>query len=102
DIKEDFYKVLEPLKPEIPEFYKHLLDGKIDGSTYHGECACLVGTFANIKRISTDQLVVKPDSSRPIERFFLSIRKGDTPDNNQVSAVVRDWLVEFCKQHEIA
>ena len=25
--------------------------------------------------------------------------KGDTPDNNQVSAIVKSWTVEFCEEN---
>ncbi len=102
NIKKDFISVIELLKPEIPEFYKYLIEGKIDGSTYIGNCCCLQGTMANIKNINYEELPTKPDSSRPIERFFLGLRKGDTPENNQVSAIVKEWIEEFAKEHGIA
>ena len=100
-IKQDFYDAISKLKEEIPEFYKFLVDGKINGSTYTGACACLQGTFANIKKIDYTLLPSNPNSERPIERFFLAIRKGDTPDNNQVSAIVKSWTEEFCKENHI-
>lgn len=100
-IKSDFLEIIKELKPEIPYLYKALIDGKIDGSTYEGECACLVGTLANAKDERFDNLCVKPDSSRPAERFFLAIGKGDTPENNKVSAIVKEWIIEFCDENAI-
>jgi hypothetical protein len=92
--KEDFYKVLELAKAETPGLYKALLEGRIDGSQYEGECACLVGTIAKERKEKYNKLSIglKPNDSRPSERLFLAIRKGDTPDNNPISAIVKDWM----------
>lgn len=101
-IKEDVLTILSLAKPEIPALYKALIDGKINGSVYEGECACLCGTIANARGVDYMQLTeIKPDSSRPAERFFLAINKGDNPENNQVSAIVRDWIEEFAKENDI-
>jgi len=37
----------------------------------------------------------KPDQSRPAERFFVAIRKGDTPENNPICNVLVAWLDEL-------
>jgi len=68
-----------------------------------GECACLSGTLYNgavkqdgpqeAKRISTIKSC--RDASRPIEKFFLGIKPGDTPATNQFSKLVLEWLEEF-------
>ena len=95
-IKHDFWAILLPSQKEIPGLRLALIEGKIDGSTYEGECCCLVGTIANVAHCRYDALpVVKPNSSRPAERFFLGIRKGDTPENNACAKAVLEWIDEF-------
>jgi len=39
--------------------------------------------------------LLKPDSSRPIERFFMAIKPGNTPDNNQFSMLVLEWIDQW-------
>jgi len=97
DTRKDFLAVLFPLKNEVAEFYKHLLDGRIDGSKYEGECACLKGTFANIKKC--DYKTLNPDDKSSSEILFLAIKEGDTPETNPVSAIVKEWTLEFMKDH---
>jgi len=77
--------------------------GKIDGTSYEGECACFVGTVANVAKQNYRSLTcgLKPESDSATERWFLAILKGDTPDNNQVSAITRDWIQEFTKVNGI-
>jgi len=99
DYREDIRKVLDSAPSEVPGLLQALWDGKVDGTTYHGECACLVGTIANVRRCSYDAIPeLKPDSSRPAEQWFLNIRKGDTPVTNPASAfacaVVAEWMHE--------
>jgi uncharacterized protein YjbI with pentapeptide repeats len=102
-IKNDLFVVLLHGKKEIGFLKENIVNGNIDGSTYDGKCACLSGTLANAakhnngkeegKRIKS--IMDCRDSSRPIERFFLGIKKGDTPENNQVSKLVLEWIEEF-------
>jgi hypothetical protein len=82
--------------PEIPALKLALTDGKVDGSTYSGECACLCGTIANERKCTVENLVsIKADANRPIERFFLAIRPGNTPENNQAAKIAYQWIEEF-------
>jgi uncharacterized protein YjbI with pentapeptide repeats len=99
-IKEDFYKILETAKLEVPGLYDALMRGKIDGSTYSGECACLVGTIANVRKVDVDTL--EQNAGRPAERWFFGIRKGDVPSSNQISDITREWIEEFAKANEIS
>jgi hypothetical protein len=103
EIKADYLAVLSVAKHEVVELYKALMSGRIDGSAYTGECACLVGTIANIRHEDHKSLGInlRPDSSRPAEIWFLNIRKGDTPENNAVSAIVKDWTLEFMENNGI-
>ena len=94
--KADFYAVLDLAQAEVPGLYMALVDGRINGSTYTGECACLVGTIANVRHCNYVALEgLTPDGDRPAERLFLAIKKGDTPENNQVSAIVKGWMESY-------
>ncbi len=42
-----------------------------------------------------DNIMKCRDSSRLIERFFLGIKKGDTPENSQFSKLALEWVDEF-------
>ena len=102
-IKADFLYVLLNAKKEVGFLKQAVIDGKIDGSTYSGECRCLSGTIEksaiihngqdqekNVKRILDCRA-----STRPAERFFLAIRPNDTPENNQASKIVLGWIEQF-------
>jgi len=70
--------------------------GKIDGSTYSGACACLVGTIANERHAGIDCLEgITPNSTRPAEKWFMAIRPGMTPDNNHVAKIVEGWITDW-------
>lgn len=92
-IKADFIEVISQAPRELPALIEALKAGRIDGSTYSGECACLVGTIANARGIDVDSsgFGIPKDSSRPVERFFMAIRKGDTPETNAASKLALEW-----------
>jgi len=92
-IKKDMFDVLLHAIPEIPLLEKAILGGRVDGSTYEGACACLWGTIEKSGRFDGD--CDMRDSSRPIERFFLGISEGDTPEDNQFSKLAYEWIQEF-------
>ena len=97
-IKADLFLILLNAKYEVPGLKQALMDGKVDGSTYTGECACLVGTIANVKKCSYEKLPgIKPDSGRPAEKWFLNIREDHTPENSQFAKITLGWIDEFLK-----
>ena len=95
--KTDFFDVLLRATKEVAGLRAALVAGRVDGSTYKGECACLVGTIARVRNVEFNALGngIKPDSGRPAEQWFISIRKGDTPETNQISAITVEWIDEF-------
>jgi hypothetical protein len=96
DIKADFYDVLSSAVNEVPGLLSALREGKIDGTTYEGDCACLVGTVAKIRKCNYRQLDgLKPDSYRPAERWFTGIRPGHTPANSSVAKITEQWIEEW-------
>jgi uncharacterized protein YjbI with pentapeptide repeats len=102
DIKADFCTILEKVPSEVPGLLAALRDGRIDGSSYEGDCACLVGTIANIRHCHFRSVPgLAPDSSRPAERFFLAIREDDTPADNPVAAIVEGWILEWLEAHPV-
>jgi hypothetical protein len=96
-IQTDFFDVLIRARDEVPALLAALRDGRVDGSTYEGECACLVGTIAKVRGAHYHNLGngLEPDSDRPIERWFMGIRKGNTPQNNQLAKITEGWIEEF-------
>jgi uncharacterized protein YjbI with pentapeptide repeats len=94
DIRVDLFDILLRAREEVPGLLAALRAGDIDGSTYHGPCACLCGTIANVRGVSVDKLDFR-DSSRPAERWFLAIRKGDTPENSEPAKITEKWIEEF-------
>jgi hypothetical protein len=94
-IGNDLYDILDQQPAEVPGLLAALEEGRIDGSTYDGACACLVGTIANVKGCDYKDLIVKPDAERSAEIWFLAIHKGDTPKTNPIAAITADWIREW-------
>lgn len=95
-IRDDIWAVLSSAPREVPAVIEALKAGSVDGSTYHGPCACLVGTIAKKREVGVDDIEgLRPNSSRPAERFFMGIRSGDTPETSQHSALALKWCEEW-------
>ena len=95
-IRDDIWAVLSAAPREVPALIEALKAGRVDGSTYIGECCCLVGTIAAAR--GTDYMSLeslKANSSRPAERFFMGICKGDTPESSQFSKLVLEWSEQW-------
>jgi len=102
-IRDDFWAVIAAVPTEIPALRAALTEGRVDGSTYQGDCACLVGTIANARHCAYDKLPgLSPNSSRPAERFFLGINRGDTPKTSQFSKLAVEWLDDFDGRMKLA
>lgn len=84
-------------KAEVPALLDALKNGRVDGSQYEGECACLVGTIANAKNV--DHTELHYNSSDPSEQWFLMISKGDKPTDDTgggfASRKVVEWIEEW-------
>jgi len=100
--KADLWMKLTYAKPEAAGLRLALIEGRINGSAYEGECACFVGTIANVRSKSCGSPVdyaqltgIHPDSGSPVETFFMAISEGDTPETNQISRFAVEFLEEF-------
>ena len=103
-VKADMFAVLATAPTEAPAVLAALEAGKVDGSTYDGECACLVGTMEHAAQNGSrfDVLAQIPrDASRPAEVFFQRIRPGDTPSNSPDAAIASVWVREFIAQQPV-
>ena len=103
EFKTDLIAEILKLPNELENLRDTLIAGKIDGSTYTGECACLAGTIANHrgiegissgKEIQENGIAFMTDSNSPREQWFMNIRKGDTPETNQCAKFALEWIDE--------
>ncbi len=82
-IRQDYWSILDLAPAEVAGLRKTMVDGRINGSTYEGACACLAGTIANEHGCAVDSLGeemgITTDSSRLAEQWFMPIREGDAP-----------------------
>ncbi len=102
-IKWDFFGRLSVWPNEADALLKAIKEGRIDGSSYEGDCACFVGTIANIKGVDHNDLNgLVPDAGSPTEVFFTAIKKGDTPETNGASKIVAEWTETFIKYRDLA
>jgi hypothetical protein len=79
-----------------------LREGRVDGSTYSGDCACLIGTIGNIKGVAGESLPHNAfDAS---ERWFTMIREGDKPTDETgggfASKMALEWVEEWLAIHQ--
>ena len=105
--KADLYAVLDTAPAEAPAVLTALEAGRVDGSTYTGECACLVGTIAHARGIDPEQVpsrcnadedVLSRDSTRPAEVWFMQIRQGDTPSTSPICAMTAVWVRDYLQR----
>jgi Pentapeptide repeats (8 copies) len=95
-IRDDLWAVLSTVPADVPALLAALEAGRVDGSTYQGDCACLVGTIAKARACDYDAIPgLEPDAGRPIERFFAGIRPGDTPATSQFAQLAHQWATEW-------
>ncbi len=100
EVKRDIIAVLDASPHEVHGLRDALAGGRIDGSCYTGECCCLVGTLAALRRVGICELPGRqPDSASPAERWFLAMRPGHTPENSQVAAITLQWIDEWIDTH---
>jgi hypothetical protein len=95
-IRDDLWAVLSSAPAEVPALLEALKSGRVDGSTYHGACSCLVGTLANAKGCDEYGIPgLAPNAARPAERFFAMIHPGDTPEKSQAAKIAAEWVEDW-------
>jgi hypothetical protein len=98
-VKQDLHKVLELAPWEAESVRLAVIQGKVDGRTYGGECCCVKGIIAQNLGIETSQINrfygIMPDAHSPMEEFLYNIVPGDTPETSAYSKFILDCLDEF-------
>jgi hypothetical protein len=86
----DMLFIFEHLRNELPGLRKALVEGKIDGTQYEGDCACLIGTLGNLDGGVDNVCEAIPYYEKGLnnygEQWFWQIHEGDTPENNLFAA----------------
>ena len=97
DAKQDFLSIISDARDEIAGLIAALRDGRINGSVYSGDCACLVGTIANLRGV--DVRTLHCDSSRPAEKWFLMISEGDKPGYSSPGGYASGKALEWAEEY---
>jgi hypothetical protein len=99
-IRDDIYDILSHASTEVPALLRALRAGRIDGSVYEGECACLVGTIAHARGCAANAMPdIVQNASRPAERWFSPLRPGMTPDTSPIARITEQWIEQWLSEH---
>lgn len=95
-IRGDVWEILDRARDEVPVVLDALRAGRVDGTTYRGECCCIVGTIARARGVMYWTMGdIEPNDDRPAECWFLGISPGHTPGNSVVAAITERWILEW-------
>ena len=98
--KKDLLYVLQncPIK-DVEQLKERIVNGKINGSQYNGECACLIGSLYQIEGLRNESEFAKSHIPyygcglhNPSEQLFWQIKEGDKPADNQFSKMALDVI----------
>jgi hypothetical protein len=91
--RDDVYAVLSSAPREAAAVLAALRAGAVDGSSYQGQCACLVGTIAKAQHCDYQHVPdLTPNARRPAEQWFVQIRPGDTPETSEACKQAAIWV----------
>ena len=94
--RQDFIAEVLNMPTELDALRVAIIAGRIDGSTYSGECSCLAGTLASASGIDgytgDDIGDFRASTSSPREIWFATIKRGDTPETNPAAKIALEWL----------
>ncbi len=95
-VRADYFAILCGAHREVPSLLRALRDGKVNGSTYEGACACLVGTLENA---GATGLPHAPSS--PAELWFAPIKPNTVPGEDSEAGYraqrALEWALEYCR-----
>ena len=97
--KADVWMTLAQNPNEVSGLIDAMREGRINGSAYSGDCACLVGTIANVAKKPVESYKCIPSS--PAESWFAMIETGDRPGDATGGGFALEmalaWAQEFCE-----
>lgn len=103
----DFFNIIDlsDVKKDVPFLRKAILEGRIDGESYDGECVCLIGTLAKARKEHYENLCKDvdyyPGLHYPAEAWFFNIKRGDTPETSFFSKKVLEWCDELIERSNL-
>jgi len=101
----DMLFIFSYLKKELPFLREKLVEGKVDGTQYEGECCCLIGTLANedggVDKVCSNIPYYEKGLHNYGEQWFFNIRPGDTPENNEFASHAVKLIDEIIKKEEV-
>jgi uncharacterized protein YjbI with pentapeptide repeats len=86
-------------KVEVVGLKSKIVEGKINGSQYEGECCCLIGSLGNDKAVSLIPFYTKGLHNIG-EQLFYQIKEGDTPENNIFSKIALEMCDLILSKYE--
>jgi hypothetical protein len=120
--RDDILSFVEKNPDQIPGLLSALIEGRVNGRDYFGECSCLLGTIASLKLGHTATKLDIPDQFKDSEGFksgflelvgrtpressyaeswFYEITPGDTPKNNPYSCLAVKWIATYAEEKGI-
>ena len=95
EVREEFFAKNSQQPEEVPGLRGLLMEGRIEGTSYDGDCSCYVGSLERLANQHGKECRIQRDPRSLIERWFLGIKRGDTPETNPISAIVVEWIDEW-------
>ncbi len=96
EARADMQAKLSIVPDEVAALRLALIEGRINGRVYEGECCCFVGTIAKEKNCKYTEIEgLRANGGSPVELFFLSIASGDTPENSYFAKLAVQWIDEW-------
>ena len=100
--KQDLIAEVLRLPDELEALRLALVEGRVDGSTYSGECSCLAGTLAKARgieeydgtTIEVGAVAFHASPYSPREQWFSMIRPDDKAEDNQAVSLAIEWVDE--------
>lgn len=96
----DIFEILSYAPGEVEGVRQALWEGRIDGQLYEGECCCLVGTIAVLRKCNLWKMAgVRRYVDSPGQQWFFEIMPGHTPENNERARITDGWLTEWLEMY---
>jgi uncharacterized protein YjbI with pentapeptide repeats len=98
--KQNILYIFSYLASEVPILKQKIIEGRIDGTQYEGECCCLIGSLGNGKAESVIPYY-KKGLHNTGEQLFWQIKEGDMPEITQFSKIALELCDEFLETMKI-
>ena len=99
--KDLLYVIIHSPIQEVKVLRQKIVEGKINGSQYEGECCCLIGTLSKADNKDSTEFCqthipyYTKGLDNPSEQLFWQIKEGDKPEDNQFSQIALEVIDTF-------